>query len=54
MVSEIKLINTEGLEMTGAEYKELIITDICRYKVETGITVHLALMFRYYLLFDYY
>lgn len=46
MVSEIKVIITEGLEMTGAEYKEMIITDICRSKVQTNITVPLALMFR--------
>lgn len=46
ILSEVKLLRTEGLEMSGAEYKEMIITDICRCKVQTNITVALALMFR--------
>lgn len=46
IVSEIKLIRTEELEMTGADYKEMIITDICRFKVQPNISVALALMFR--------
>jgi len=46
MVSEIKIILTEGLEMSGSEYKEMIITDICRHKVKSNIIVPLALMFR--------
>jgi len=49
IVSEIKLIRTEELEMTGADYKEMIITDICRFKVQPNISVALALMFRYFL-----
>lgn len=47
MISEVKVVRTEGLEMTGIEYKEMIITDICRFKVQTNIIVPLALMFRY-------
>uniref|UniRef100_A0A2H8TUM8 Fanconi anemia group I n=1 Tax=Melanaphis sacchari TaxID=742174 RepID=A0A2H8TUM8_9HEMI len=46
IVSEIKLIRTEEIEMTGADYKEMIITDICRFKVQPNISVALALMFR--------
>lgn len=46
IVSEIKLLTADGIQMTGAEYKELIITDICRRKVQSNITVSLALMFR--------
>jgi len=48
IVSEIKLIRTEELEMTGADYKEMIITDICRFKVQPNISVALAVMFRYF------
>jgi len=51
IVSEIKLIRTEELEMTGADYKEMIITDICRFKVQPNISVALALMFRYFPLY---
>lgn len=50
MISEIKVVRTEGLEITGTEFKEMIITDICRFKVQTNITVALALMFRYFFL----
>ncbi|VVC36857.1 Hypothetical protein CINCED_3A015403 [Cinara cedri] len=46
IISEIKVLTADGLEMTGAEYQEMIITDICRCKVQTNITVPLALMFR--------
>lgn len=46
IVSEIKVLTADGLEMTGAEYQEMIITDICRCKVQLNITVPLALMFR--------
>lgn len=46
IVSEIKLIRTEEFEMSGADYKEMIITDICRSKVQPNISVALALMFR--------
>lgn len=49
MISEVKVVRTEGLEMTGIEYKEMIITDICRFKVQTNIIVPLALMFRYFI-----
>jgi len=50
IVSEIKLIRTEEFEMSGADYKEMIITDICRFKVQPNISVALALMFRYFFL----
>lgn len=33
--------------MTGVAYKEIVINDICHYKVRSNITVGLALMFRY-------
>jgi len=46
IVSEIKTISTEGLEMSGADYKEMIISDICRFKAQSNIIVPLALMFR--------
>jgi len=48
IVSEIKLIRTEEFEMSGGDYKEMIITDICRFKVQPNISVALALMFRYF------
>ncbi|XP_050438236.1 Fanconi anemia group I protein-like [Adelges cooleyi] len=46
ILSEVKTLRTEGLELTGAEYKEMIIKDICRYRVELNSIVPLALMFR--------
>lgn len=46
MISEIKVLTVGGLEMTGAEYKEMIIIDICRNKIQTNVTVPVAFMLR--------
>lgn len=46
MVSEIKTLSTEEIEMSGADYKEMIITDMCRSKVQSKIAIPLALMYR--------
>lgn len=46
MVSEVHVLTADGLEMTGSDYKEMIITDICRYNVQTNIAIAIALMFR--------
>ncbi|XP_050532964.1 Fanconi anemia group I protein-like isoform X2 [Daktulosphaira vitifoliae] len=46
IISEEKSLKIESLELSGADYKEMIIKDICHFKVESDIIVPLALMFR--------
>ncbi|KAF0765834.1 Fanconi anemia group I protein, partial [Aphis craccivora] len=44
IVSEIKLIRSKEFEMSGADYKEMIITKICCSKVQPNISVALSLI----------
>lgn len=40
--------------MTGVAYKEIVINDICHYKVQPNIIVRLALLFRYSIIYSIY
>lgn len=46
MISEIKVLTVEYLEITGVKHKEIIITDIYHRKIQTNITVPVAFILR--------
>ncbi|XP_050526595.1 Fanconi anemia group I protein-like isoform X2 [Daktulosphaira vitifoliae] len=46
IISEENTVRTEGIELSGVDFKEKIIKDICCSKVDVDIILPLALMFR--------